>query len=81
MECYLEYQRNWETRKGKGLMPVHSSGEAERLVTSKSALGYTQPLAELVIRRPEPPGPPAGQNGHRDSSFQGQSSYVYEDDL
>lgn len=51
MEYYMENQRAWKTTKGKGLMPVHSSGEAQRLVTDAHALGYTLPLIELVIRR------------------------------
>jgi len=52
MECYLEYQSIWSNSKGKGLMPVHSSQEAQKLVTTASALGYPRPLPELVIRRP-----------------------------
>jgi hypothetical protein len=52
MECYLEYQGIWSTSGGKGLMPVHSSQEAQRLVTDASALGYRVSLPELVVRRP-----------------------------
>lgn len=66
MECYLEYQGIWNNSKGKGLMPVHSSQEAQKLVTTASALGYSRPLPELVIRRPagvstpaQPPHTPA----------------------
>lgn len=32
MEHYQEYQKAWEETNGVGLMPVHSSGEAQRLV-------------------------------------------------
>jgi Tubulin like len=52
MQYYLEYQKVWRESGSNGLMPVHSSGEAQRLVWDKDALGYTAPLPELVIRRP-----------------------------
>jgi hypothetical protein len=52
MEYYLENQQAWEDSNGTGLMPVHSSGEAERLVRDSQALIYNVPLTELVIRRP-----------------------------
>jgi hypothetical protein len=32
MEYYQEYQKAWEETNGTGLMPVHSSGEAQKLV-------------------------------------------------
>ncbi|HTK12122.1 MAG TPA: tubulin-like doman-containing protein [Ktedonobacteraceae bacterium] len=70
MEYYLEYQRMWHESNGKGLMPVHSSGEAERLVIKGDALGYGKPLVELIIRSPHTPhgsggpgGPGPGGNG------------------
>ncbi|GLV54414.1 hypothetical protein KDH_12610 [Dictyobacter sp. S3.2.2.5] len=50
-EAYLTYQRAWDKGNGAGSMPVHSSGDAERLVTDPQALGYHQPLIELIIRR------------------------------
>src|SRR6266487_2914010 len=52
MEYYQDYQRTWKESHGAGSMPVHSSGEAERLITDKNALGYGQPLVDLVVRRP-----------------------------
>lgn len=55
MEHYLEYQKAWLDSQGTGLMPVHSSGEVERLVTDAHALGYGTQLVELVIRRPSVP--------------------------
>ncbi|EFH82070.1 tubulin-like doman-containing protein [Ktedonobacter racemifer] len=55
MECYQHFQRAWEESHGTGLMPVHSSGEAERLVTDRNALGYALPLPEMVIRRSSTP--------------------------
>ncbi len=81
MEYYQEYQRTWQASKGKGLMPIHSSGEAERLVTRNDTLGYARPLAELVIRRPDIPRSSAESNGHRDPSFQAQASYTDDDEL
>lgn len=51
MQYYLQNQYAWRQTAGKGLMPVHSSGEAQRLVSDSVALGYTRPLAELVIRK------------------------------
>jgi hypothetical protein len=54
MECFLEYQQIWRTSKGKGLMPVHSSEEAQRLVWEGSALSGNKPLPDLVIRQPAP---------------------------
>ncbi|WP_220211597.1 tubulin-like doman-containing protein [Reticulibacter mediterranei] len=56
MEYYQEFQKAWRESSGTGLMPVHSSGEAERLVMDKDALGYGVPLADLVIRRLALPG-------------------------
>ncbi|HEU5382464.1 MAG TPA: tubulin-like doman-containing protein [Ktedonobacteraceae bacterium] len=32
MEYYQEYQKAWEETSGSGLMPVHSSGEVQKLV-------------------------------------------------
>ena len=57
MEAYLEYQKAWSESHGTGLMPVHSSGEAERLVLDADALGYGIPLPELVIRHSSVPAP------------------------
>jgi hypothetical protein len=51
MQFYLSNQAAWSKTEGKGLMPVHSSCEAQRLVHNKNALGYTTALTELVIRR------------------------------
>lgn len=51
MHNYLEYQAAWESSHGNGLMPVHSSGEAQKLVHDGNSLGYPVPLRELVIRR------------------------------
>ena len=81
MEYYQEYQKRWQTSQGRGLMPIHSSGEAERLITSNDALGYTTPLVELVIRRPDIRRGSGENNGHKDSSSQerSQSSYDYDD--
>ena len=56
MEYYQEFQKAWLESSGTGLMPVHSSGEAERLVLDKDALSYGVPLADLVIRRSARPG-------------------------
>jgi len=83
MEYYQEYQRRWQTSDGKGLMPIHSSGEAERLITSNDALGYTTQLVELVIRRPNTHRASAQNNGRGGSSFQEQrhNNYDYEKDL
>jgi hypothetical protein len=59
MACYLEYQGIWSTSGGKGLMPVHSSQEAQRLVIDNDALGYQRSLPDLVIRRPAAVSTPA----------------------
>ena len=53
MEAYLLYQQQWKMTNGIGSQPVHSSGEAQRLVEDKDALGYGVPLAQQVIRRPQ----------------------------
>jgi Tubulin like len=53
----------WKNSGGNGLMPVHCSGEAQRLVWDKDALGYTRPLPELVIRRPIVTKSGQGQSG------------------
>ena len=55
MEYYSEFQKAWKATGGTGLMPVHSSGEAERLVTDERALGYKQQLVELVLRKASAP--------------------------
>jgi Tubulin like/TIR domain len=52
MEAYLDHQQKWEKTNGKGSPPVHSSGEAQRLVWEPGTLGYDAPLPELVMRRP-----------------------------
>ncbi len=53
MEAYLSHQKQWEDSGGSklyGLMPVHSSGEAQWLVRDEKALGYMNPLYKRVIR-------------------------------
>jgi len=50
MSHFLSYQREWADSSGGGLSPVHSSGELQRLVWDKDALGYGQPLPARVIR-------------------------------
>ena len=54
MEAYLYHQQKWEgtTNRSSGLMPTHSSGEAQWLVRDPDALGYDPPapLYERVIR-------------------------------
>ncbi len=46
MEAYSLHQSAWKNPKGAAPMPVHSSGEAQRLVE-------TQRLVDLVIRDPD----------------------------
>ncbi len=83
MEYYQEYQKMWQGSNGKGLMPVHSSGEAEMLVTSKDALGYTKVLSELVIRRPSAPNSSSDRhsNGQKSSPRQPGSRNQWEEEL
>lgn len=50
MESYLYFQEQWKQSNGTGLLPVHTSGEAERLVWSKKGNGESLPYQ--VIRRP-----------------------------
>jgi len=53
MEAYLYHQQKWEGTSGSsGLMPTHSSGEAQWLVRDPEALGYQPPtpLYKRVIR-------------------------------
>jgi hypothetical protein len=50
MQQYLYYQKQWEESHGAGLMPVHSSGEMQRLVRESDALGFAQPLVARIIR-------------------------------
>lgn len=75
MEYYLAYQGAWNKSGGNGLMPVHSSGEAQRLVWDQGALGYKKQLVELVMRRPSSDGPAtpppsdAFSSSHNDDSF------------
>ncbi len=82
MEYYQEYQRIWNNSQGRGLMPIHSSGEAEHLVCDAHALGYTEPLAQLVIRRPTTRKANPAQNGQRNNANlqntydDGQGDYV-----
>lgn len=58
MEEYRMHQEEWKKTGGKGSMPVHSSGEAEKLVTVPDALGYKDSrgqyvdLVQRVIRLP-----------------------------
>jgi Tubulin like len=55
MEAYLIHQKKWEGAGGSalfGLMPPHSSSEAQRLVRMSNALGYKNPLYKRVIRQP-----------------------------
>ena len=55
METYTYHQNKWRGARGSklfGLMPVHSSTEAQRLVCDPGALGYGQPLSERIIRQP-----------------------------
>jgi Tubulin like len=57
MEAYMFHQKKWEDAGGAllGLMPVHSSSEAQWLVRDGSTLGYTSPptpLYKRVIREP-----------------------------
>lgn len=75
MEYYREYQRIWTNSQGKGLMPVHSSGEVERLVTESNALGYNTALSELVLRRPTTSRKTASQNGHTISGTPNHDSW------
>lgn len=81
MEYYLEFQGRWQATHGRGLMPIHSSGEIERLVTSNDALGFTKPLVELVIRRPAAPKSSVANNGHRSTPFQAPVHGGYDDEL
>jgi hypothetical protein len=50
MQHFLSYQGEWEASRGTGLSPVHSSGELQRLVWDKDALGYGQSLPARLIR-------------------------------
>jgi hypothetical protein len=47
MDAYLSLQQVWSN--GKSSQPVHSSGEAQRLVCSKDALGYNVSLPERIM--------------------------------
>lgn len=51
VEVFTRYQREWKKSGGMGLMPVHSSGEAQRLVWDEQALGFGQPLPQCLIRQ------------------------------
>jgi hypothetical protein len=62
MEAYLFHQSEWDTSYSGG-MPVHSSGEAERLVTQKDALKYGIPLFKRVTRQPFSHSQPAAPGG------------------
>lgn len=88
MEYYREYQNKWANSQGKGLMPVHSSGEVERLILDPAALGYNEPLVELIIRRTTTPRGGASSNGqHANAGPNAGASYFapgrgnWEDDL
>ena len=48
MEEYLMHQEEWLKSNGRGVMPVHTSGEAELLVTEPTALGYTDSRKQSV---------------------------------
>jgi hypothetical protein len=55
MEAYLYHQQKWEGTGGSaGLMPIHSSSEAQWLVRDPEALSYQPPtpLYERLIRKP-----------------------------
>jgi len=70
-----EFLQAWKDSNGNGLMPVHSSGEAQRLVWDSTSLGYKDSLPELVIRRPPTPN---GTTTHPESNANSQDSL--EDD-
>lgn len=65
MEAYIYHQKKWEgdsddldanSKRGPaGLMPVHSSSEAQWLVREKSTLGYLPATAlyQRVLRKPQ----------------------------
>ncbi len=59
MEAYMLHQKKWENSGGAlfGLMPVHSSSEAQWLVREGTTLGYNPPtpLYKRVIRQPFKP--------------------------
>lgn len=56
MEEYLDHQKKWENSRGMlGLMPVHSSSEAQWLVREGNVLGSPTPLYQRVIRKPFEP--------------------------
>src|SRR5437660_12617963 len=75
MEAYLTHQKDWERTQGTGLLPVHSSGEAQRLVTTPGVLGpYPYQLVYRIIRRSVlniTPNAPAGN-----SSFPNNPAYM-----
>ncbi|HLX39576.1 MAG TPA: hypothetical protein VKR42_03550, partial [Ktedonobacteraceae bacterium] len=56
MEAYMSHQKKWEDSGGAlfGLMPVHSSSEAQWLVREGQTLGYQPPtpLFKRIIRKP-----------------------------
>lgn len=88
MEYYREYQYKWVNSQGKGLMPVHSSGEVERLIMSSDTLGYSEPLVELIIRRtttlrgdPSSNGQHANANPNASASYQAPGRGNWGDDL